>query len=266
MKRTSYWIGAAVVIAFSSWASLADPVETRDTTPPGPTLVQQICSTYTNIGTLSCAVSKKTTSQQGTLLLLSRVTFKRPDRIHIENVAPASRRILADGERLYYHVTGTPRGFSRPIADLGERWLTSLRTVPGTALDHLILLKNLPEKQLPPTPEHPYRSVYQVEHLHVVLSCDGRRRLVRVEFFTDGDLSKRTASYDYSQFQKIADGCWIPCLHVAVLYSNGDEVTERRRITNLVVNQPVNELLFQADVFFKDVEFVDDFEEAYGLR
>jgi len=227
------------------------------------TLAQALIRTYEQIDTVSCEIRKTTRSKSNTVRMLSRVYYKRPDYIHVDNVSPSKRTIIADGKALYYYEEGLPLGFSRPIADLSEIWLKSLRNVPGTPLEHLHNLRDLPEVEIPPIDNEPVRRGYQTKGVFVVLSCDSEGRLVGVRFFETRAMRERIAEYTYAAFQQVSTDCWIPCLHRgALLLSDGTRVEEVRRISNLTVNLAIAERMFDAGVFLKNVSFVDDFEKT----
>jgi hypothetical protein len=92
---------------------------------------------------------------------------------------------------------------------------------------------------------------------------DATGRLARIEFFTTPQIKDKIAQYDYSDFRQVAGGMWIPCLYRAVLKVAGVESKETSRIDNLSVNQPIPANIFVAEPFFKNVEFVDNFEAIY---
>ena len=226
---------------------------------PPETLVESLCRTYDPIRTLSCSIRKDTTGGGETLHWLTRVYFQRPDHIHVENVAPMQRRIIADGRRLCYYEQGLLRGFARPITELDPDWLTVLRTVPGSPLDQLAGLKGVPETPLPATVDHPLRRAYQATNLYVIVSCDAQRRLCRLESFTNATARTPVTRLDYGAFQQVAPDIWLPCLHKAIRNEGATRIEETRRIDNLVVNQPIPGGLFDAAAFFKGVEFTPDF-------
>jgi outer membrane lipoprotein-sorting protein len=229
------------------------------------TLASKLCSAYESIETVSCQIRKTTESEGSSVTMLSRVFYKKNDLVHVENVSPAKRRIIADGKKLYYHEENVSRGFSRPIADLEPQWLTHLRNVPGTPMEHLIKLKTLQETRVPGTAEFPERRSYQSTKVFVVLSCDTNGRPARIEFYKTADMDKKTGEFNYSAYFKVSDNCWIPCLHKAVLFGpGGEQVTETRRIDNLEVNKPIADKMFSADLFFKDVDFVPEFKDTYS--
>ncbi len=229
-----------------------------------PTLAQTLCAGYENIKTVSCEVRKTTTSEETTVRMLSRVYYMQTNLLHVENTAPEKRRIISDGKRLYYHGEENPRGFSRPLAELSEEWMTSVQSVPGSPMEHLLRLKTIPEVSLPATENYPVRRAYQAPKVYVVLSCNTTGQLVQIEFFTTSDMKKKTAQYNYSNFQQAGENCWIPCLHQGVLYMpDGRESTETRRIDNLVINEPIAANLFDPSLFFEKVDFVSDFEELF---
>ncbi len=226
------------------------------------TLAQTLLSSYANIQTVSCEI-RKTTSGEDTVRMLSRVYYKKGNYLHVDNFAPVRRTIIADGEKLYYHQQELPRGFSRPLTALTEEWLLSVKTVPGTPMEHLLRLENLAETPLPATPEHPVRAGYQAEKVFVVLSCDKEKHLAQIEFFATETMKTKTAQYNYSEFQEAGENCWIPCLHKGIMFLPDDqEIFETRRIDNLVVNGSIADNLFDWRLFFEDIQFTDDFEAS----
>ncbi len=127
-------------------------------------------------------------------------------------------------------------------------------------MEHLLRLRGVPEVALEGTSEFPVRRGYETARLFVVLSADGEGRLARIEFFSSREMSRQKAQYDYSGFQEVAEGVWIPCLHKAELSEAGLKVEETTRVSNLSVNSPVPGDLFKADAFFTDVEFVAEMD------
>ena len=236
-------------------------------TPEGETLAHRLYASYERIKTVSCEMRKTTRTSAGTVRLLSRVSFRNPDCLHVENVSPHHRRIVADGKNLYYYEDDAKAGFSRPIPQLTDAWLASLRNIPATPVDHLTRLKDLPEVVLPPTPDFPRRAGYEATNLYVVLSCDSTGRLARLDFYPSAKMEKKTASYEYSNFTRVDDDCWIPCTQKATIsLPEGEELTETRLISDLAVNTPIPDTMFAADLFFKNVEFTDQFDKTYAPK
>jgi outer membrane lipoprotein-sorting protein len=228
------------------------------------TLAEQLCATYSQIQSVSCEIRKTTKGSGRTMRMLSRIHYRAPNRVHVDNVSPIKRTIIADGERLYYHESGVPRGFSRPIEDLSDTWMAPLRNIPGTAVEHLLPLCGLSEIALQPSDENAARRGYQAKDVYVVLTADAEKRLHRIDFFKSAAMKAKTGEYTFTHFQEVMPGCWVPTQHKATLFLPADEVVvETRRISNLAVNGNIPDHLFNADLFFKDVEFVDDFQKTY---
>ena len=228
-----------------------------------PTLAQKLCDQYQNIKTITCEIRKTTKSSKLTTRMLSRVFYKNPDHIHVDIISPLKRTIIADGKNLYHHNEGASKGFSRPISELDETWLASLKNIPGTPMEHLLRLRNTPETSIPSTEEFPVRKGFQKENLFAVLSCDNLGRLISIEFFKSSDMKEKTGIYTYSEFTKIDDDCYVPCLHKGVLFMpDGEEVSETRVITNFEANKPIPDKMFDPSLFFKNIEFTGDFVES----
>lgn len=226
-----------------------------------PTLAEKICGSYTNILTVSCMVRKTTEVQDQTAQMLSRVYYQRPDRLHVENVAPLQRRILSDGARFYLSQAGWRKGYSVPLAQLAGEWQIMQQSIPGTAMEHLLRLQGTPEEILDGQPELPVRRGYQKDKLYVVLAADAQNRLARLEFFKNRDLTERTAVYQFDNFLHVTNDCWLAARQRAEVQMQGDTLRETRRFDNLQVNQPLAAGLFDPKTFFKDIEFVADFSE-----
>ncbi len=227
------------------------------------TLAERLCAQYDAVKTLQCQLRRDTEASAGSLRKLSRIYFQRADKLHVDNVAPLKRRIVSDGELFQSFIVGDPKGFSRPVAKLDRDMLLSLRQVPGTAMEHLLRLQGVAETNLPPVEGFPVRRGYDTGKNFVVLALDASNRLARADFFATAAQQQRIARWDYSQFQEVAPGVAIPCLHQALITINGKESRESVHVDNLVVNQPIPANLFQPALFFKGVEFVDRFEDIY---
>src|ERR1035437_8810360 len=105
-----------------------------------PTLAEKLCSSYTQVESVSCRVRKTSEVDGKTATLLSQVYYQRPDRMHVENIAPIQRRIIADGRQFYYYVEGMAKGFSCPLTKLEGEWSIMQKSVPGSAMEHLLRL------------------------------------------------------------------------------------------------------------------------------
>ena len=229
----------------------------------GETLAERVLASYDTVQSVSCEIRKDSEAGGRTMRMLSRVYYEKPDRLHVDQPAPIPRRIVADGKTFYSYIEGDPKGFSRPIEKLDEEMQTNLRKVPGTPMDHLMKLKGIAETNMEPTAEFPERRGYDTGKLFAVLSMDATGRLVRIEYYSSPAMKETTLQCDYSDFREVAAGVWMPCLHRMVLKIGGVESKETTRVDNLSVNQSIPANLFVAGPFFKDVEFVDSFEEIY---
>ena len=227
------------------------------------TLADKLCAQYDAVKTLQCQLRRDIEATAGTMRKLSRIYFQRTDKLHVDNVAPLKRRIVCDGELFQSYVEGDPKGFAQPVAKLDRDMLIALRQVPGTAMDHLQRLQGLTETNLPAAEGFPVRRGYDTGKTFVVLALDASNRLARIEFFAAAAQQQRTARWDYSQFQEVAPGVAIPCLHQALITVGGMESRETVHVDNLVINQPLPAHLFQPALFFKGVKFVDTFEAIY---
>ena len=238
--------------------------QAQDTNRADRTLAQGLCAGYRSIESISCDVRKTTRMGKQTVRMLRRVFYRKPQRIHVENISPMKRRIIVDGARLYYHEQDAPRGFSRPLQDLSAQWRDSIDDVPATPIKHLLPLEDVPEQSLPSTPEAPVRAAYHTEKVTVVLACDATGRLARVQFFRSPAMTTMIARYEYSNFVRAGKDVWIPCLHKGCIrLPDSEEVTETRRIDNLHVNEPLADSLFDPGKFFGNIEFSDDFGKTY---
>lgn len=227
------------------------------------TMVETLLAGYDRIQTVSCEVRRDSDSGGNKVRTLSRVYFQRPDHLHVENVTPLPRRIVADGTNFFSYVEGDPKGFSRAIERLDQDMLIGLRKVPGTAMDHLLRLKGMTETNLPPAAGFPIRRGYDTGKMTAVLSMDPSNRLARIEFFADREMNKMTARTDYSQFQEALPGIWLSSLHRTVVWMGGAESRETSRFDNLSVNKPIAPNLFNASLFFRKVDFVANVEQMY---
>lgn len=229
-----------------------------------PTLAESLLNSYREIDSITCEIRKTTSSDEGSSRMLSRIYFRKPGYIHVDNVSPVKKRIIADGEKLYYYEENALRGFSKPVTKLEEPMLSTYRNIPTTPVEHLLRLEGLEEIVMTGTTEFPVRRAYQAPKVYVVLSCDNTNRLLQIDFFDTPEMKNKTAQYSYSEFFKVSDHCWIPCRHMGTIFlPEGRKVEVARYIQNLTINKPVADNLFDAKSFFKDIEFTDDFQKTY---
>lgn len=244
------YLAAAVALLAAPWAA-------------AQTLVDTLLAGYERIQSVTCEVVKDTESAGRTLRTLSHVSYQKPDRLHVENIAPVQRRIVADGTNFYSLIEGDAKGFTRPISRLDPDMLISLRRVPGSPMEHLLRLKGVAETHLPPLPDYPVRRGYAAAQTFVTLALDASNRLARIEFYPDAAATNLTARCDFSGFQEALPGVWLMTVQKSTLIIGGIERRETSRYHNLVVNGAIAPNLFNPQLFFKDVSFVGDFSEIY---
>lgn len=229
--------------------------------------VDRLLEEYAKIETVTCQVRRVRKGPRGKVRFLSRVYYANDDRIHAEGIAPLRRRTIADGKRLYQYVEGAPRGFSRPIDDLSEEMKISLRHVPGTAMDHLLRLKEQEETLLTPSDTAARRVALETDDRYVVLSFDDKRRLVGIEFFASKSAEVPVARYEYRDFREALPGVWVPLKHEAEVRDGEAEFTEVTRVDRFVANEPVAASLFEPESFFPNgLDFVDEFADIVGNK
>lgn len=229
-----------------------------------PSLAESLYTNYQQINTLSCRIRKTTTGDRKTLRLLSRVYYKRGGFVHIENVSPFKRTIIADGKQLYYYQQGQELGYSQPIDKLAPLWQASLRKVPATPSDHLYRLRNIPEEKLPAEKKDTVVCGYQTTNSYVVLTASTNGQIHRITFYSNKDRSTKTGEYIYSAQKEVIPGCWIPLTQKAEMTINGDvTVKEQSRIMDLSINKPIPAKIFQHEQFMKDIRFTANFADIF---
>ena len=225
--------------------------------------VGRLLDGYAKIETVTCQVRRTKEGGIGKMKFLSRVYWTHENRIHSEGITPLKRRTIADGKRLWQYAEGDPKGFSRPVEDLSEQMKISLRMVPGTAMDHLLQLKEMEE--IPLTAEWGVKQVgIQAEKQYVVLRIDQSGRLIGIRFYDNPEKEHLLSEYAYSDFIEAVPGVWIPLTHEVSVNSETSPFKETVKVDSFTANKPVAESLFIASSFFdKGIDFVDDFAKIY---
>lgn len=231
--------------------------------PDAPRLADRLIGEYGRIERLSCHIRREVETPQGRTRFLSRVFWERGGRLHVDNSSPLPRTIVSDGTNFFSYIQGDPRGFSRPVAELDEEMTLNLLKVPGTAMEHLLRLKDAAETPLPPEPDLPVRAGYVAGRIYAELNLDASNRLVRVDLFDAADRARRTARYDYSRFEEVLPGVWIPLRHEARVELGGAEITEIVQIDRLDARSPIAPALFQPGLHFHGVQFEPSFDRVY---
>ncbi len=226
--------------------------------------VDRLLSEYEKIETVTCQVRRIKEGVVGKMKFLSRVYYTNQDQIHAEGISPIKRRTIADGKHLYQYVEGDPKGFSRPIEDLSKQMQNSLRFVPGTAMEHLLLLKDKEETPLPSENLATKRVGIQTENNYVVLLLDAQGRLAGIEFYAEPDLIDKVADYEYHDFKEVLPGVWIPLSHRASITRSELNFKETVKIDRFIANQPIAASLFIPRNFFaENIDFVNDFAKIF---
>lgn len=226
--------------------------------------VDRLLKEYGKIETVSCMVRRTKVGAIGKLKFLSRVYWTNKDQLHAEGITPVKRRTIADGKRLYQYVEGDPKGFSRPIDELSEPMTISLRLVPGTAMEHLLRLKEKEEVVLPRGETAAKRVGIQTKKNYVLLLIDPKSRLVGIEFYKTAELKNQEARYAYRDFKEVLPGVWVPLTHEATINNSKTTFKETVKIDRFIANGPIAASLFvPANFFDKKIAFVDDFEKMF---
>lgn len=228
-------------------------------------LAQQICAQYDGITSINCEIRKTSQGSEGTLRLLSRVFYQKPDHLHVENVSPGKRRILADGTNFYYYEDHAKLGYSDSITNLTELWLNSLRNIPGSPLIYVAKVRTLAETLLPSTESYPIRRGYNNENTYIVLSCDNLNRLKFIEVYDTPEMNKLKATYSFHNFQEISPGCFLPCTHnIETFLPDGSTIKESSIIRVISVNKDIAPNLFNPAFYFKGVKFTSNFSDIFA--
>ncbi len=252
LRAKLYILSAALILALCVGCARTERTE-----------VQSLIAEFKEINTVTCSVRKTTNSKEFSLRMMSRVHYKKGGFIHVENIAPSKRRIIADGKALYYHDATVKKGFSKPIEKLDADWSASLDTVPASPMEHLLKMLTLEQAPASEKITGGQKFTYHGDKHHIVMTLDDKHRVTSLEFFKDEELKTRYAAYTYTAFVK-AGNTWLAQTHKAELtLPDGSEVNEIRQFDNLAVNATIPAKLFDHDLFMKDVEFVDDFTETW---
>ena len=232
------------------------------------TVQQRYIDSYNDIQSVSCDVRKTNKAGKHKIKTLSNLYYRKPLQLHVQNFTPVERRIIADGTNFYSWIKGDPKGFSRPVDQLDEEMYIQLKKIPGTAMDHMLRVRDLPEEQLESSEAYPTRCGYENENAWVVFSFDDKDRLCQIDLYKSKDSGSPTGTYLYSDFEEVLPNVWIPMLHEVILSISGQTANETSRFSNYTVNEPIADNLFYAPPFFKDVEFVNSFDKIYpgGLK
>ena len=242
------------------WLLAAFLVAAAHTVSAESTWLETLLAGYERIESVTCDVRRDMSNEDGSIRWLSRVHYQRLDRLHVENFSPLPRGIIADGETMYQHNDGHPRGFRRSIAELDQTMVYNLRRVPGTVMEHLFRLRDAEEIVLPATDEFPIRHGYPAGDVFVVLEADEKGRLTRVLFYADQDQTERTGDITCSHFEEVLEGVWIPMRHRIHVTAGGMTSRETVRFSNYEVNIEIPARLFDPSLFWDDVRWVDTFD------
>jgi hypothetical protein len=237
-----------------------------------PTLVDQLIQANRRIRSLQCDIRREVESGEKIVTTLSRLSFRRGDRLRVETVTPAPRRIAVDGIAIHKWIRGHQKGVRIPLKDAPAPELLQVRRVPASGEEYLLRLKDASETVLAPTTEFPTRRGYapSTPHPYVILSLDDNGRLARIEFLDPDNHSKRLSRIDFGGWKEAAPSIWIACTQLTETQArNGISTHETLRVSRLKVNQEIPDQTFDPAHWASDVEFVAPTEmlkHLSGLR
>ena len=254
-KTFSFRFAAALTFVATLAAALASasvPAAAPDVADTKPANAAQntagkIIASHASVTNLSCEVRREIEMPNGsTTRILSRVSFKRPNLLHVETASPVKKTIVCDGETLAITEDGKTK--KSAVKDLPESRRAELRKVPGTIDDELEFFASLPETVLPPNDEFPVRAGYAVgggAKIFAVLSLDSLNRLARFELFADESMAASVVRMDFSSFVEAAPGAWIPRVHRTVVDSSAGAIVTTTRVGNIAANKEVADFKFK---------------------
>ena len=235
------------------------------TAAPAGDAVRALLDGYDSVPQLTCELRRDLRGGDGdTVRFLSRIWFRRPDRLHAENLSPMKRRTVCDGTTLRQYTEGLPRGFARPVAELEGDALVNLRMLPGSNSNWLEPFRDLPETELPPDGAAVRRvACTQPGKAYAVLSFDAEGRWTRLEMYTSEAMTDRLLRADMEDFAEIAPGVWLARRQKIDLSMDGSVRTETVRLDNLSATAPIPDAMFDAESFFPGVTFADSFDKMF---
>lgn len=227
--------------------------------------VRALLDGYASVPQLSCELRRDVRGADGeTVRFLSRIWFRRPDRLHAENLSPMKRRTVCDGTTLRQYTEGLPRGFARPVAELEGDALVNLRMLPGSNSSWLEPFRDLPETELPPDGAAARRiACTRPGKAYAVLSFDAGGRWTRLEMYASEAMADRLLLAAMEDFAEVAPGVWLARRQQLDLSMDGAVRSETVRLDNLSATAPIPDAMFDAGAFFPGVTFTDSFEKMF---
>lgn len=226
-------------------------------------LVDDLLADYSRVKSLSCEIQRDSEAEGQKSRTLSRMYYRAPNQINVQNLSPLKRTVVVDGSNLFSCIEGETKGFSRPLPLLDKAMLEQVRKVPGTPMEHLYALQGALETTLPPTSHYPDRRGYVLPRTYVVLSLDRQKRPALLEFFDGKDRKRRFGRFEYSNFVSLGPGVWISQRQEVEATLHGVIVKEITRLSDVKLNEPLSGELFDARRVFPGVSFVSSLSEVY---
>lgn len=215
------------------------------------TEIDQLINKYNDIKTVSCKIRRVRNSNKQKIRYLSQVYFSSDNRLHVDNISPVKRTIIADGNNFYSYIKGSENGFSKPIKDLNSEMLISLQKVPGTPMDILLRLTN---SEVSVKENKSFNTIYEISQNNKPINIifNENNLIEKIIFYNDNSKSQVIAEYLYDKYEEVIEGVYIPFKHSSIISINGVSVTESVFVDQYQVNIPLAESLFIKENFFTD--------------
>ena len=247
MKRTSAYFLISLV------AMLVSPFTY------GGQVVSDLLASYDCVETVACKVRTSIHDNTKAPPSLTRVHFQKGDRLHVHHIVPTKRRIISDGNHVYYQGVQPQQGYRKSVQELDASWLVQLRNVPASPMEYLLPLKHVEETIL--NEKHDLKATIgcALDSTYVVLQLDERGRLLRLSYFDTPKRINKSIEHRFSHFQELCPGAWLALTHETITYGTKGQTKRISRFSSVAVNRPVHDVLFEPDNFLPTATFVDKF-------
>lgn len=215
---------------------------------------------YAGLETLSCDVERVSKVPQGELRILSRVFHRKPGRLLVENFAPGRRKILSDGKTLFFHDASFKKGFRQDLSKLDDWWNAQIANLPCTPFEHTRRLRGIEPRVLKEDAGGRLLG-YAPSNAWVEVKVDARGLIQSLDLYSGPDHATQFGRVEYTGYSEVAG---VPVITAMKSWKQvGDvRVDETVTFTNIRVNEPMADRLFDSAPHFEGVEFVDDYRKS----
>ena len=208
---------------------------------------------YAAVSNVSCTVRREAADGRGGKAeSMSRIVWARGDRMNVQTVKPAARRVVINGETVHVKGPGDEAPAIYQTTNQTPTQVANLRSVPGSPEESLAPLAGLVAADLPastPFARSIAFSVPKSKGTAAILHLDQEGRVAKIDFMGEGPSGPMSSVTFHGAFEALP-GVWFFRRVETEAKLDGRPLKMISRFDKFAVNGELPASIFDPKVFF----------------